>query len=257
MKKTKVKRKIKRNRGYRNYHKKKIRNKSNKRKIFYVFLSLLLMCFVPYKFQNPVQIWKDEEEVCCIIDEPLIDEDEEEKNDSSNNKEGDDGKIVEENIEEDIKVYTDSPYFVMDGRWNTDYKRTYYDVDTEGGIIASYGKYWNDENMRVENNFIQYYDEQYGWINVYALNIDQVKEYGTVINSTVLGSIIEVKLPDGSFHYGIVLDVCGACAKDKIIDVWVKNQYEAKDNQTHIDNGVEFRFRRFSFDGEDIIYKKE
>ena len=58
MKKTKVKRKIKRNRGYRNYHKKKIRNKSNKRKIFYVFLSLLLMCFVPYKFQNPVQIWK-------------------------------------------------------------------------------------------------------------------------------------------------------------------------------------------------------
>ena len=77
----------------------------------------------------------------------------------------------------------------MDGRWNTDYKRTYYDVDTEGGIISSYGKYWNDEDMRVENNFIQYYDEQYGWINVYALNIDQVKEYGTVIDSTVLGSI--------------------------------------------------------------------
>ena len=85
----------------------------------------------------------------------------------------------------------------------------------EGGVVASYGLFWNDDDMRVENNYIQYNDEQYGWVNVYALNVDQMKEYGTVVTSTALGSIIEVRLPDSSSHYGIVLDVCGACAKAK------------------------------------------
>lgn len=255
MNRERIKRNIKRNRGYKRYHERKRYNKSNKiKKVLCVFLSLLLIYFTPYKLQNPVQIWKNDNEEVDIIDEP-IDDDVINNNEESKENEADDNKS---NIEEDIKIDTESPHFVLDGRWNVGYTRTYYDVDVEGGIISSYGIYWNDENMRVENNFIQYHDEEYGWVNVYALNVDQMKEYGTVVTSTALGSIIEVKLPNSeSTHFGIVLDVCGACAKDKKIDVWVKNQYEASKNNTHINDEVEFRFERFGFDGEQIIYKKE
>lgn len=255
MNREKMRRNIKRNRGYKRYHKRKGYNKGSKiKKTFYIFLSLLLIYFLPYNFQNPVQIWKDDNEEVEIIDEP-IDDDVISNNEESKESEVDDNKS---NIEEDVKIDTESPHFVLDGRWNVGYTRTYYDVDVEGGIISSYGIYWNDENMRVENNFIQYHDEEYGWVNVYALNVDQMKEYGTVVTSTALGSIIEVKLPNSeSTHFGIVLDVCGACAKAKKIDVWVKNQYVASENNTHINNEVEFRFKRFGFDGEQIIYKKE
>ena len=195
-----------------------------------------------------MHLWKnddDEDEIQVEID-PVFDDDDSEEEIGDNTLE-----------EEDVIYISDSPRFTLDGRWNVDFTRTYYDVEVEGGVVASYGLFWNDDDMRVENNYIQYHDEQYGWVNVYALNVDQMKEYGTVVTSTALGSIIEVKLPDSSTHYGIVLDVCGACAKAKKIDVWVKNQYEAIKNNTHIDGGVEFRFRRFGFDGEPIVYKKE
>jgi hypothetical protein len=267
MNRERMRRNIKRNRDYKRYHKRKGYNKGNKiKKAFYIFLSLLLIHFIPYNFQNPVQIWKDDNEEVEIIDEPVDDDiisdneeveiiDEPVDDDVIGDNEVDDNKS---NTEEDVKIDTESPHFVLDGRWNIGYTRTYYDVDVEGGIISSYGIYWNDENMRVENNFIQYHDEEYGWVNVYALNVDQMKEYGTVVTSTALGSIIEVKLPNSeSTHFGIVLDVCGACAKDKKIDVWVKNQYVASENNTHINNEVEFRFVRFGFDGEQIIYKKK
>lgn len=245
----KTKRRIKKNRDYKRYHNKSRygRNRSGGmiiKKIFHIFLSLLLIFFIP-KFPNHIQIWKDEDEE-VKVEEPVLDDEEEEEE-----------EIGDSTLEEDVVYISDSPRFTLDGRWNVDFTRTYYDVEVEGGVVASYGLYWNDDNMRVENNYIQYYDEQYGWVYVYALNVDQMKEYGTVVTSTALGSIIEVKLPDSSTHYGIVLDVCGACAKAKKIDVWVKNQYEAVKNNTHIDGGVEFRFRRFGFDGEPITYKKE
>ena len=241
----KTRRRIKKNRDYKRYHKKtkygrNINGGMAVKKIFHIFLSLLLISFIP-KTQDSMQIWKDEE--VKIEEQPVLDDDDEEEEIGDNTLE-----------EEDVIYNSDSPHFALDGRWNVDYTRTYYDVDVEGGVIASYGLFWNDDNMRVENNYIQYNDEQYGWVNVYALNVDQMKEYGTVVTSAALGSIIEVRLPDSSSHYGIVLDVCGACAKAKKIDIWVKNQYVAIKNNTHIDGGVEFRFKRFGFDGETIIY---
>jgi hypothetical protein len=257
MNRAKTQRRFRRNRGYKSYHKKNRygrnnNNKGFKKKLLYIFLSLLLIYF-PYK-SIIIQIWRDDEEI-QIIDVPTIIDDEEiEEVKEVCGSECDN----EQETSNDVRVDTKSPRFVMDGRWNVGYTRTWYDVDVEGGILSSYGKYWNDKDMRVEGNFIQYNDEQYGWINVYALNVDQMKEYGTVVTSTVLGSIIEVKLPNStSTHYGIVLDVCGACAKAKKIDVWVKNQYVAINNGTHIDNEVEFRFKRFGFDGEPIVYKEK
>lgn len=244
----KTRRRIKKNRDYKRYHRKDKygRNRNGGtvvKKIFHIFLSLLLIFFIP-KIPNPMQIWKDEDEE-VKIEQPVLDDDDDEKEE----------EIGDNTLEEEDVIYnSDSPHFALDGRWNVDYTRTYYDVDVEGGVVASYGLFWNDDDMRVENNYIQYNDEQYGWVNVYALNVDQMKEYGTVVTSTALGSIIEVRLPDSSSHYGIVLDVCGACAKAKKIDVWVKNQYDAVKNNTHIDGGVEFRFKRFGFDGETIVY---
>lgn len=251
MNKAKIKRNIAKKKGYKRYHKKdrygRNRNNNSMKKLFCIFLSFLLILFIPYKLQNPMQIWKNkDEEIQIEVDKENNEEEIQEE------EEGD--KTPEEEKVQDW-VDGDTPHFVLDGRWNIGYTRTYYDVDVEGGIIASYGKYWNDEDMRVKNNFIQYHDEQYGWVNVYALNVDQMKEYGTVVTSTALGSIIEIKLPnEDKTHYGVVLDVCGACAKEKRIDVWVKNPYIAKENKTHIDDVVEFRFVRFGFDGETIVY---
>lgn len=140
----------------------------------------------------------------------------------------------------------DGPMFKYNGEWNTGYTQTIYDVVQENGVQVSYGLYWNDNNMRVHNNNIQYYDDQYGWLQVYALNIDMVKQFGTVVTSDMLGSVIEVRFPDGSFEKGVVLDVCGACASAKKIDRYVYDMSAAKGNGGHT-YGVDFRFVRFGF----------
>lgn len=143
---------------------------------------------------------------------------------------------------------SNSPMFDYKGKWNLNYTQTIYDVDIEGGIQVSHGEYWNDSNMRVHNNNIQYYDEHYGWIQVYALNIDVIKQFGTVVTSDMLGSVIEVRFPDGSVEKGIVMDVCGACARDKKIDRYVYNMDMARGYGGHV-SGIDFRFIRFGFDG--------
>ena len=146
---------------------------------------------------------------------------------------------------------TNTPMFNYEGLWNTGYAQTMYDVAIEGGIQVSHGEYWNDAKMRVHNNDIQYYDEQYGWIQVYALNIDMVKQFGSVVTSDMLGSVIEVRFPDGSIQKGIVMDVCGACARAKKIDRYVYNMDDARGYGGHVE-GIDFRFIRFGFD--DILF---
>ena len=90
----------------------------------------------------------------------------------------------------DVAIDTGTPYFFTDGTINSNFRQTVYDVVREGGVQVSHGEYWNSKNMRVHNNVIQYHDKEYGWIQVVALNIDQVKEYGSVVTSSMLGSVI-------------------------------------------------------------------
>ena len=111
---------------------------------------------------------------------------------------------------------------------NTNFKQTTYSVKDENLKITANGTKWNGDKTRVNNNSIQYYDNQFGWCDIYAVNIDQVKEYGTgkasVYNSKLHGSIMEVKHQDGTTTNGIILDACGEARKKAIIDKWVYNQ---------------------------------
>lgn len=141
---------------------------------------------------------------------------------------------------------TSTPRFKTDGTVNPEFRQTIYDVVQEGGVQVSHGEYWNSPNMRVHNNLIQYYDNQYGWVQVVALNIDQVKEHGSVVTSEMLGSIIEMRYPNGEVKNAIVLDVCGAARTSRKVDLWVYDFSNAKGGTNTGDiHGVEFRFVRF------------
>lgn len=147
-----------------------------------------------------------------------------------------------------IAVDTGTPRFLVDGAVNPNFRQTVYDVVREGGKQVSHGEYWNSKNMRVHNNVIQYHDKEYGWIQVVALNIDQVKEYGSVVTSTMLGSVIEMKYPNGQTTRAIVMDVCGAARYERKVDLWVYDLQKAKGNTNTGDiSGVEFKFIRFGF----------
>lgn len=151
----------------------------------------------------------------------------------------------------EITYNTNSPYFLYNGVWNPDFTMTWYDVVTEGGTQVAHGEYWNDNNMRVHNNDIQYKDPEYGWIPVVALNINQMKEFGTgrasVVNSEMHGSVIEIEYPNGTKEKAIVLDVCGSAKTKRVVDRWV---YDGRIAQPKYGNlkGISFRFVRFGFD---------
>ena len=148
----------------------------------------------------------------------------------------------------DVAIDTGTPYFFTDGTINPNFRQTVYDVVREGGVQVSHGEYWNSKNMRVHNNVIQYHDKEYGWIQVVALNIDQVKEYGSVVTSSMLGSIIEMRYPNGHVEKAVVLDVCGAARTQRKVDLWVYDLNRAKANTNTGDiQGVEFKFIRFGF----------
>ena len=148
----------------------------------------------------------------------------------------------------DVAIDTGTPYFFTDGTVNPNFRQTVYDVVREGGVQVSHGEYWNSKNMRVHNNVIQYHDKEYGWIQVVALNIDQVKEYGSVVTSSMLGSVIEMRYPNGHVEKAVVLDVCGAARTQRKVDLWVYDLHRAKANTNTGDiQGVEFKFIRFGF----------
>ena len=148
----------------------------------------------------------------------------------------------------DVAIDTGTPYFFTDGTINPNFRQTVYDVVREGGVQVSHGEYWNSKNMRVHNNVIQYHDKEYGWIQVVALNIDQVKEYGSVVTSSMLGSVIEMRYPNGHVEKAVVLDVCGAARTQRKVDLWVYDLNRAKANTNTGDiHGVEFKFIRFGF----------
>ena len=150
----------------------------------------------------------------------------------------------------DIVMDTGTPFFLCDGTWNPNFTMTWYDVVQEKGVQVSHGEYWNDNKMRVYNNDIQYYDEEYGWLQVVAVNIDQVKQFGygrsSVVNSNMLGSVIEINYPDGTKEKAIILDACGKARTERIVDRWVYNGKLSQSKYGRLE-GIEFKFVRFGF----------
>ena len=104
------------------------------------------------------------------------------------------------------------------------FRQTFYSVvgdnETNVGYIGmSY------REMRIIDNMVQYYDSDWGWLPVIAIDIDAVIESGQNAIGTynVYGTVLNVEYEDGTNMDTIVLDACGACAQYDRIDLWVYN----------------------------------
>ena len=133
------------------------------------------------------------------------------------------------------------------------YRQTYYtyvDGDTsvggrdpEGNLITL-----GHPNLKIEDNEMMYKDEEYGWVQVVAINHDEVKaSRNGKYTFGVYGSIINITYPDGEVETSIVLDACGACTTARKVDKWV---YE-KDKQHDI-HGISYEYKRFGWELSEI-----
>ena len=123
-----------------------------------------------------------------------------------------------------------------------DYRQTYYSVvdgETKLGSLFYYGH----SSIRNINNIMHYNDPQYGWLPVYAINMNEVTSSGQNAKGTwnIYGSVIELRQGDKTWH-GIVLDACGACRYANKIDLWTYNRDASLDT-----TGIDWRIVRYGY----------
>ena len=119
------------------------------------------------------------------------------------------------------------------------YRQTVYAI-TEGETKLGSGLYYGHPNVKIINNVMHYNDAEYGWIPIYAININEVMNSGQNSRGiwNLYGSIIEVKQGDKTW-LGYVGDACGECSRSNKIDLWVY------DTDLNLDiSGVDWRYIR-------------
>lgn len=123
-----------------------------------------------------------------------------------------------------------------------DYRQTYYSV-VDGETTLGSLFYYGHSSIRNINNIMHYNDPQYGWLPVYAINMNEVTSSGQNSNGTwnIYGSVIEVRQGDETWH-GIVLDACGACRYSNKIDLWTYNHDVSLDT-----TGIDWRIVRYGY----------
>lgn len=123
------------------------------------------------------------------------------------------------------------------------YRQTFYSV-TAGEVKVGYGLTYQDDGVKVIDNVMHYYDDEYDWLPIVAVNIDEVLEVG--LNERGIpnyyGTILEITYPEGETQKAIVLDACGACSWDNRIDLWVYDH-----DYQHDIKGIEYRIIREGF----------
>lgn len=127
------------------------------------------------------------------------------------------------------------------------YRQTYYtyvDGDFSVGARSPQGELitLGTPGLAVIDNEMKWYDKEYGWISIYAINLDEVKATQNGYDFEVYGSIIEVTFPDGTIDNGIILDACGACRYEAKIDKWLYQKDSTKDIK-----GVSFSYKRYGW----------
>lgn len=124
-----------------------------------------------------------------------------------------------------------------------DYRQTFYSV-TAGEVKVGYGLTYQDDSVKVIDNVMHYYDDEYEWLPIVAVNIDEVLEVG--LNERGIpnyyGTILEITYPKGDVQKAIVLDACGACRRHNRIDLWVYDH-----DYQHDITGIEYRIVREGF----------
>lgn len=124
-----------------------------------------------------------------------------------------------------------------------DYRQTFYSV-TAGEVKVGYGLTYQDDGVKVIDNVMHYYDDEYEWLPIVAVNINEVLEVG--LNERGIpnyyGTVLEITYPEGDTQKAIVLDACGACSWDNRIDLWVYDH-----DYQHDIEGIEYRIIREGF----------
>ena len=123
-----------------------------------------------------------------------------------------------------------------------DYRQTYYSV-VDGETTLGSLFYYGHSSIRNINNIMHYNDSQYGWLPVYAINMNEVTSSGQNANGTwnIYGSVIEVRQGDKTWN-GIVLDACGACRYANKIDLWTYSHDVSLDV-----TGLDWRIVRYGY----------
>lgn len=126
---------------------------------------------------------------------------------------------------------------------NKGYRQTYYSV-AEGELNLGAGYNVNSREVSVINNVMNFYDNTYGNLPIYAIDMNEVLSSGFNSKGTpnLYGSVIEVEDEYGNRSKGIILDACGACRYAKKIDLWVYNN-----NQSHDVSNLKFRYLRYGW----------
>lgn len=116
-------------------------------------------------------------------------------------------------------------YADMDGTKNTSWKKTSYSTQEGLTTTATGINVTNNPNVKLNGNSYQWKDSEYGYVDIYAMNIAQLKNSAKngVYTSPYYGSIIEVEDSNGNISYGAILDACGQASKTAILDKFTKN----------------------------------
>ena len=116
-------------------------------------------------------------------------------------------------------------YADMNGTKNTNWKKTSYSTQEGLTTTATGINVTNNPNVKLVGNSYKWHDSEYGDVDIYAMNINQLKESakGGVYTSPYYGSIIEVEDSNGNVSYGAILDACGQASKEAILDKFTKN----------------------------------
>ena len=122
------------------------------------------------------------------------------------------------------------------------YRQTYYSV-VDGETTLGSLFYYGHSSIRNINNIMHYNDSQYGWLPVYAINMNEVTSSGQNSNGTwnIYGSVIELRQGDKTWN-GIVLDACGACRYSNKIDLWTYSHDVSLDV-----TGLDWRIVRYGY----------
>ena len=131
---------------------------------------------------------------------------------------------------------------------NTNFKKTTYGRKDEGFHTLANGVPYNDKNVKLNGNNYQYYDHETNqYHDIYALGMNQLKEYGhhknknvNVWDNDIYGSLIDVYHENGSMTTGIIMDASSAGNEYANLDQWT--EYVNPNNEN-----VSFEFKRIGW----------
>ena len=122
------------------------------------------------------------------------------------------------------------------------FRQTVYTV-AEGETSLGSGLYYGHPSVKPINNVMHYNDSEYGWLPIYAININEVLASGLNQQGrpNIYGSIIELKVGPKSW-LGVVADACGACSRSSKVDLWTYSL----DHSLDISN-IDWRIVRYGY----------